>query len=105
MVVRRIGVWSAARLYGGVCAVMGLILGAIFALAAVAGGIAGGVAESSGMAGRLGSGALGAMFGVGAIIALPLVYGVMGIIMGAVSAALYNVFAGLFGGLELDIQS
>jgi len=48
--------------------------------------------------------ALGALFGVGAIIVAPLFYGVMGLIAGAIGAALYNLFAGLFGGLELDIQ-
>jgi hypothetical protein len=99
MVIRHIGVWSVARLYGGLCAAMGLLLGAFFALAAMAGGMAG-AAEGSGLA----TGALGAMFGVGAIIILPLVYGVLGVIMGALTAALYNLFAGMFGGIEMDIQ-
>ena len=102
MVVRRIGVWSAARLYGGLSAVMGLIFGAIVAIVALAGGMAG-AADAGGPG--LPSGLLGAMFGVGAIVVLPIFYGVLGIIMGALTAALYNVFAGLFGGIELDIQS
>lgn len=100
MVVRRIGVWSAARLYGGLSAVMGLIFGAIVAIVAMVGGMAG-TADAVGP----GSGLLGAMFGVGAIVALPIFYGVLGIIMGALTAALYNVFAGMFGGIELEIQS
>jgi hypothetical protein len=29
---------------------------------------------------------------------------VLGIIMGALTAALYNLFAGMFGGIEMDIQ-
>jgi hypothetical protein len=44
------------------------------------------------------------MFGVGAIIVLPIFYGVLGVVMGALTAALYNLFAGMFGGIELDIQ-
>jgi hypothetical protein len=44
------------------------------------------------------------MFGVGAIIFLPLFYGVLGLIGGALGAALYNLFAGLFGGIELETQ-
>ena len=60
--------------------------------------------NSSSPAPGLGSGAIGAMFGVGAIIILPLCYGGLGIIMGALTAALYNLFAGLFGGIEMDIQ-
>jgi hypothetical protein len=104
MVIRRIGVWSAARLYGGMSAVMGLLLGACFAVIAMVGGGMAAVAESSGTGTGLASGMLGAMFGVGAIIILPLFYGVLGIIMGALTAALYNLFAGMFGGIEMDIQ-
>jgi hypothetical protein len=101
MVIRHIGVWSVARLYGGLCAAMGLLFGAIVALFSLLGGMAGAAADpGSGFA----SGTLGAVFGVGAIIFLPLFYGVLGVIMGALGAALYNLFAGLFGGIEMDVQ-
>ncbi len=101
MVIRRIGVWSVARLYGGICASMGLLFGAIFALIAALGGMAGAMRESGSGFGTAG---LGAMFGVGAIIILPLFYGVLGVVMGAISAALYNLFAGMFGGIELETE-
>jgi hypothetical protein len=101
MVLRRIGVWSAARLYGGLCAVIGLIFGAIIALASMVGAGFAGMADS-------GSGGmppmLGALFGIGAVIFLPIMYGVMGVVAGALTAAFYNLFAGMFGGIELDIQ-
>lgn len=42
------------------------------------------------------------MFGVGAVIALPIFYGILGIVMGALSAALYNLFAGIFGGIDIE---
>jgi hypothetical protein len=51
-----------------------------------------------------GGAAFAAMFGVGAIIILPLFYGVIGLIGGAIGAALYNLFAGLFGGIELETE-
>ena len=101
MIIRRVGVWSAARLYGGICAVMGLVFGAIFALASMLGGMAGAMSEpGSGFA----SGGLGILFGAGAIILLPLFYGVLGLIGGAIGAALYNLFAGMFGGIELETE-
>jgi len=102
MVIRRIGVWSVARLYGGICAAMGLVFGAIFALIAVLGGMAGAATNSG--SGPFGSAGLGAMFGVGAIIILPLFYGILGLVMGAIGAALYNLFAGMFGGIELETE-
>ena len=101
MVIRHVGVWSVARLYGGLSAAFGLIFGAIIALASLVGGFAGMAAES-------GSGGIppviGAVFGVGAVIFLPIMYGAMGVVAGGLSAALYNLFAGMFGGIEMDIQ-
>ena len=103
MVIRRFGVWSVARLYGGIMGVIGLIGGLFFAAAAMVGGFAGAASRSDTSSGLAASG-LGALFGVGAIVILPICYGVLGIISGAIGAALYNLFAGLFGGIELEVQ-
>ena len=107
MIIRRVGVWSIARLYGGISAAIGLIVGLVFAAFAAIGGVAG--AMNSDMAagargGGLAVGGLSALFGVGAIILLPIVYGVFGLVGGGISAALYNLFAGLFGGIEVEVQ-
>ena len=101
MVIRHVGVWSVARLYGALSAAMGLLIGAIIAAASAIGGAAGAMSDSSA---GLGAGSLGMLFGVGAIIFLPICYGVLGLLGGAIGAALYNVFAGMLGGIELDIQ-
>jgi hypothetical protein len=42
--------------------------------------------------------------GAGAIVILPIFYGVMGFIMGALYAAVYNFIAGIVGGLELQFE-
>jgi hypothetical protein len=44
------------------------------------------------------------MFGVGAIVFLPVIYGVMGFITGALGAAIYNLFSGMIGGVELELE-
>ena len=44
------------------------------------------------------------LFGVVAIVAMPLLYGGMGFISGLISAALYNLVAGFVGGLEVELQ-
>ena len=97
MVVRRLGVWSVARIYGALSATFGLIAGVILGLLSMVGM---GLAAESGDAPPF----LGPLFGFGAVVFLPLIYGVIGLVIGAVSAGLYNVFAGLVGGVELDIQ-
>jgi hypothetical protein len=45
-----------------------------------------------------------AFFGVGAIVILPIVYGVMGAIFAAIGAFIYNIVAGWVGGIEIEVQ-
>jgi predicted membrane-bound spermidine synthase len=101
MVIRHVGVWSVSRLYGALSAAMGLLIGACFALVTTLGGMVGSTRDSGSV---LTSGGVGAMFGVGAIIIFPLLYGVLGLVGGAIAAALYNLFAGMFGGIELETE-
>jgi len=42
--------------------------------------------------------------GFGAIIFFPLIYGLIGGVFAAISAALYNLVAGWVGGLDVDIS-
>lgn len=96
MTLRRIGVWPAAKVTGALYAAMGLVFGAIVSMMSLVGSLfnAGG---TDGLAGML--------FGVGAIVFLPVFYGLLGIAFGALTAALYNLVAGTIGGLELDFES
>jgi hypothetical protein len=96
-------VWSVARLYGAMMGVLGLIGGLFFAVISTLGGFAGAVGSSDTKTGLAASG-LAAVFGFGAIVILPIFYGVMGIVTGAIGAWLYNLFAGFFGGIEVDVQ-
>jgi hypothetical protein len=61
--------------------------------------VAGGFASNS-----AGSGAFGAVVGVGAVLIFPILYGLMGFVTTLVGAWLYNVAAGMVGGVELDVQ-
>jgi hypothetical protein len=97
MIVRRLGVWSVAKMYGTIAAAMGLLLGLLFACASLLG--AGLASQNSDL-----PAGMAAAFGVGAVVILPIMYGVFGVIGGAIGAGLYNVFAGLVGGVELDIS-
>jgi hypothetical protein len=100
MIIRRFGVWSVARLYGSLLAAMGLLFGAIIALASMIGGASGAFGQDS----PASAGPMAAIFGVGAIIALPIFYGVLGVVMGAITAGLYNLFAGMLGGIEVETE-
>ena len=96
MVINRVGPLSVAKIAGALYAIMGLIAGAVISLLAMAGVLSGG--EDAGGA------AMGALFGVGAIIILPIFYGCLGFVVMAISAVLYNVIAGAVGGVEIDVR-
>jgi hypothetical protein len=44
------------------------------------------------------------LFGVGAVIALPIIYGLIGFLSGLLMAGLYNLVTGLIGGLEIELE-
>jgi hypothetical protein len=67
----------------------------VFSLIAVAGGFGANTAEGAGVA---------AMVGVGSVIAFPIFYGGLGFVASLVGAWLYNVLAGMVGGIEVDLQ-
>jgi hypothetical protein len=95
MIIRNVGVLSVGKVFGCVYALLGLIIGGIFSLISLAGFAAAGGGQNAG------PGAL--IFGVGAIVAVPIFYGVIGFIGGIITAALYNLVAALVGGVELDL--
>jgi hypothetical protein len=98
MILKQIGVLSLARILGAIYAVIGLIVGVFFSLASALGGLAASLAANTEEA----AGALIAiLFGVGAIIFVPLMYGLMGFLVGALMALFYNLLAGVFGGIEM----
>jgi len=91
---------------GVLMAALGLIIGIVYALI---GGLALGMVGASGGAGGASGGPSGAeMAGIGligglmAIILIPIFYGVLGFIAGAITALLYNLVAGWTGGIEME---
>jgi hypothetical protein len=92
---------SVAKVSGILYAALGLVAGLFLAAISTASGLAGMTAANR--AGPFPALA-GLFFGVGAIVFLPILYGIMGFVGGGIAAALYNVFAGLVGGVELEIE-
>ena len=97
MVLKSVGVLSAGKVMGALGVVLGLIIGAFMALISLLGA----AAQQAGD----GNAQLPAMFvGVGAIIFLPIFYGVFSFITGILYAWFYNMIAGFVGGLELELE-
>ena len=95
MVIKSVGVVSVGKMYGAMMASIGLIAGLFIALASMVG---------AGMSSNDDLGMFGPMLGVGAVIALPILYGCFGFIGGLIGGALYNLFAAMVGGVEIRTE-
>ena len=96
MVITRVGPLSCAKIAAVVYAIMGVLLGGIFSLLAVVGAFASATDSRSTL--------FPMIFGAGAIVLLPIFYGCMGFIGTLIMAWLYNLVAGMLGGVELEVQ-
>jgi len=95
MELKSVGPLSVAKVMGAMYAAMGVIFGCLFAVIGLVG---------VPLAGDRATALPGLFFGVGAVIVLPIFYGCIGFVMGAISGWLYNIFADLVGGVQLDLQ-
>ncbi len=97
MIIRRVNPMSIAKIAGLLYALMGLIVGVFMSLFFVALGSQMDAAEF----GPLG----GIFFGAGAIVTLPIFYGVLGFVTTAIAAFIYNLLAGAVGGIEIEVDA
>jgi hypothetical protein len=95
MIIKRLGPLSFAKVTGALYGIFGLIAGTIFALIALVGGT---------VSGKSGGPLFGALFGVGAIVFIPILYGGLGFLVSLLMAAVYNGVAGLVGGVEIEVE-
>lgn len=103
MVVKRVGVLSLAKLQAvigvGIGLVVGIPLGLIMMIFGAAIMSMGSGSDAAG--GGIGMGVVGLFYMIG----LPIMYGVIGFIGGAVTALIYNVASGVLGGLEMELEN
>lgn len=102
MMVKRIGVLSLAKVQSVVLAAMGLVIGLIYGLFFI---IFGAMMMSTGTKGSGAAAAGGLVGGLAMIVFIPIFYAVIGFVFGALSAFIYNLAAGVIGGLELELES
>ena len=103
MTVRRVGVLSLAKIQGLIMFVIGLIIGVIYGLIIILLG-----ATMSSLAPRSESQAMGGIssvvVGLLIMIGAPIFYGILGFIGGAIASFVYNIAAGIVGGIKLDLE-
>ncbi|WP_111670764.1 DUF3566 domain-containing protein [Algoriphagus litoralis] len=93
-VIKKIGVGSAAKVYGLTLGFLGIVIGVFYSL--IFSFIASFTNEEIPM--------IGAGLGIFMLILIPIVYGVIGFVIGALGAWVYNFVARKFGGLEIELS-
>jgi hypothetical protein len=88
--LKRIDPVSCGMLMGVVLAVVGLFAGGLFFLLSLFGLLQEG-------------GAFAMLFGLGAIVVMPILYGVFGFLQGLIGAFIYNLAAGAMGGIKIEL--
>ena len=93
--IEKIGVASAAKIYGLTLGALGFVIGIFYALFLTAfTGLFGDEISSFGAGG----------LGIVMVIVFPIMYGIMGFIFGALGAVVYNFVASKIGGLEISLS-
>ena len=96
MILRRVGPLSVAKMSAALYAILGFVFGAFLSLISVVGGLVDSGQEGAPFA---------RLFGIGAIIWLPLFYATIGFLGSLIMAALYNAIAGWVGGIRLELDA
>jgi hypothetical protein len=92
-IIKSVGVLSVAKILGLVYGCMGLLFAPFFLLFGLIGSVVG-----------QGKSPFAGIFGVVFAILMPVLYGAMGFVSGAIGALLYNLFARWVGGFELEMD-
>jgi len=102
MTIRRFGVFSVAKIQGLLMFIFGLIIGVIYGLIFI---VLGASMMAFSPRGDAAAGGIGPVaMGIIMMITIPIFYGVLGFIGGAIGALVYNALAGIIGGVKFDLE-
>jgi hypothetical protein len=96
-VIKAVGILSVAKIMGLVYGCMGLLFAPFFLLFGL-------ISSAAGQSKSPLTGIFGIGFGIVFAIIMPVLYGLMGFVTGALGGLLYNLFARWVGGFELEIE-
>ncbi len=101
--IKKLGALSVAKIYSVMMLVIALLISIPYGLFIIIFALTG--ASSIGGQSGLAVGGGGVVLGLVVMIGLPLVYGAIGFVFGALGALIYNVLSGLVGGIEIEVEN
>ena len=100
--IKKLGVLSVAKIYAVIMLVMSLIISIPYGLFVIGISLMG---ASVGGKGSFALGGGGVVVGLLMMVGIPIMYSVIGFVAGAIGALLYNLFAGMVGGIEIEVEN
>ncbi len=103
--IRKLGILSVAKIYGIMCLVLSLLISIPYGLFIIAFSLLGASASAGRGNEALALGGFGIVGGIAVMIIIPIMYAVIGFIAGAIGALIYNIFSGIVGGIEIEVEN
>lgn len=101
--IRKLGVLSVAKIYAVMLLVISLLISIPYGLFIIIFSLTGATTLGGQNGFALGGG--GVVLGLVVMIGLPIFYSLAGFVGGAIGALIYNLFAGLVGGIEIEVEN
>ena len=100
--IKRVGVFSYAKITSVTMAAFGVVIGVIYGLIFMA---VGGAMMAGGGRDANTAGASSLVIGLVMMVAIPIFYAVLGFLAGLLGGVIYNVAARTVGGIELELEN
>jgi len=100
--IKKLGVLSVAKIYALIMLGVSLLFCIPFGLIMMLSSVAMLGSREAGIGSIGGGGIMASLF---FMIGLPIVYGAMGFVFGVIGALIYNIFAGIVGGVEIEVEN
>lgn len=100
--IRKLGVLSVGKIYAVMMLVMSLLISIPYGLVIM---LFGAAALGSGARDGMLAGGGAIVMGILVMIGLPIFYSIIGFIAGVIGAFIYNLFAGMVGGIEIEVEN
>ena len=100
--INKLGILSIAKMYALIMLVVSLLISIPYGFFIMFFGAA---MMSAGGRGGLAAGGGSIVLGLLFMIGIPIFYGAIGFVFGAIGALIYNIFAGIVGGIEIEVEN
>lgn len=100
--IRKLGILSVGKIYAVMMLVISLLISVPYGVVIMIFGAA--MLGQGGDAGMMAGGG-SIIVGLLVMIGLPILYAIIGFISGVIAALIYNIFAGMVGGIEIEVEN